>query len=201
MAIKYSEANLGQIEAAINKLGGMDGLRRFLAGELVVSGKKVSVSKSALLAFIDSIELPAVECFVASKKFVTNSTPDGVRLYFVSDNIKTNFLAKVEKDVAAAALYSHRLTKDSLDKSILDELGDRATTTLAHLWELLKKQPKGEKGVLLTNGYANIFYVEDVNGNRWAVYAYWSAGSGWCVGALSVSDPDGWDAGRVVFSR
>ncbi len=35
--MKYGELNLGQIEAVINKLGGMDGVNRFLRGELSVS--------------------------------------------------------------------------------------------------------------------------------------------------------------------
>jgi hypothetical protein len=34
--VKYGELNLGQIEAIVNGLGGMDGVRRFLSGELVV---------------------------------------------------------------------------------------------------------------------------------------------------------------------
>jgi len=34
--MKYGELNLGQVEAVVNKLGGMDGVRRLLSGELVV---------------------------------------------------------------------------------------------------------------------------------------------------------------------
>lgn len=34
--MKYGELNLGQIEAIVNKLGGMEGVQRFLSGELVV---------------------------------------------------------------------------------------------------------------------------------------------------------------------
>ncbi|KKS43753.1 MAG: hypothetical protein UV48_C0016G0002 [Candidatus Azambacteria bacterium GW2011_GWA2_42_9] len=34
--MKYGELNLGQIEAIANKLGGMEGVQRFLSGELVV---------------------------------------------------------------------------------------------------------------------------------------------------------------------
>lgn len=37
--MKYSELNLGQVEAIVNKLGGMDGVQRFLRGELTVSAK------------------------------------------------------------------------------------------------------------------------------------------------------------------
>jgi len=34
--MKYGELTLGQMEAIVNKLGGMEGVRRFLSGELVV---------------------------------------------------------------------------------------------------------------------------------------------------------------------
>ncbi len=45
MTIKYSELNLGQIEATVNKLGGMDGLRRFLANELVITERQPPAPK------------------------------------------------------------------------------------------------------------------------------------------------------------
>jgi len=35
--MKYGELNLGQIEAIVNKLGGMGGVHQFLSGELLVS--------------------------------------------------------------------------------------------------------------------------------------------------------------------
>jgi hypothetical protein len=35
--MKYGELNLGQIEAVVNKLGGMEGVNQFLRGELVLS--------------------------------------------------------------------------------------------------------------------------------------------------------------------
>ena len=47
MTIKYSELNLGQIEAAVNKLGGMDGLMRFLADELVVAERQPKFAPKA----------------------------------------------------------------------------------------------------------------------------------------------------------
>lgn len=35
--MKYGELNLGQVEAIVNRLGGMEGVQRFLRGELIVS--------------------------------------------------------------------------------------------------------------------------------------------------------------------
>jgi hypothetical protein len=49
MNIKYSKLNLGQIEAAVNKLGGMDGLKRFLADELVVAERQPKFAPKAEL--------------------------------------------------------------------------------------------------------------------------------------------------------
>jgi len=38
--MKYGEATMGQFEAVINKLGGMEGLKRFLSGESVIKAAK-----------------------------------------------------------------------------------------------------------------------------------------------------------------
>jgi len=35
--MKYGELTLGQIEAAVNKLGGMEGVQRFLSGQAKVT--------------------------------------------------------------------------------------------------------------------------------------------------------------------
>jgi hypothetical protein len=196
---KYPKT-LGRIEAVWNKLGGEAGVDRFLADELVVV-ERTAASKPALLALLGSVDVGAVPEFVARDKFTTKDTPDGVQLYWMNETFQHNFLGKVETDVPECTFQKSRLTKGSLDKPILKELGDRATISLAHLWELLKKQPKGEKGSLLTNGYANICYVEDERGTLWAVDADWYSGRGWYVDASSVSGPHDWGAASRVFSR
>jgi hypothetical protein len=39
--MKYGELTLGQVEAIVNKLGGMDGVRRFLTGALMVKSNNI----------------------------------------------------------------------------------------------------------------------------------------------------------------
>ena len=34
--MKYGELTLGQVEAVVNKLGGMEGVKRFLSGETLI---------------------------------------------------------------------------------------------------------------------------------------------------------------------
>jgi len=76
----------------------------------------------------------------------------------------------------------------------------KAETTLFEMYQLLKKQASGGEGELLTNGYANIFYIKDMSGVLRAVSGNWGDG-GWRVYAIAVEDPGDWDAGYRVFSR
>ncbi len=155
---------------------------------------------SALLEFVTTIELPAVDTFVAREKFREDKETDGVKIWSLGSNFTNHFLGKTETVVAKATLRIQKLRKSSLDKPILTELGDTAETTLAHFWELLKKQGHGEEGDLVINGYANIAYIRDTKGTLWAVLARWIAGYGWRVFANSVGNPFGWDAGVQVIS-
>lgn len=158
-------------------------------------------TSTGLLTEVATVEVPAADKFVASEQFGPNN-PDGIK-FFLWDNFRNNFLGKVEEKVPAATLAIRRLNRDSLDEPIRNELGsEREETTLAYLCELLKRQSRGEDGVLLTNGYANIFYIRDANENLWAVSACWdSFDRGWDVHAFSVGYPDPWFGGRRVVSR
>lgn len=157
-------------------------------------------SKPVLLVPVKTLEVPAIDHFVVANVFKEKGA-QGFQLYWMNEAFKRNFVPKIEQSVSAETLRKLRLTKRSLDKSILDELRDRAVTTLAHLFELLKKQPRGESGDLLVNGSANIFYVEDMSGIVWAVVAFWLSGRGWYVSAYSVSSRFSWYPDRAVFSR
>lgn len=157
---------------------------------------------SGLLDPVATIEVGEVASFIANDKFREGKTTDGVSIAWLGSNFENNFLGKTEKDIAPATLRIQKLKKDSLDVPIIAELGDTAETTLTQLWELMKLQGSGQKGSLLVNGYANIFYIRDKNDVLWAVRARWRAGhGGWGVGAFSVEDPGRWDADLQVVSR
>lgn len=169
--------------------------------EALISPIKVAAEK--LLKFVGTITIPATEKFVATDHFTVNpSATAEARIGYLSDNFKKWFFGKTEEPNSQTELRYATLKKDSLDKPILDELGTAAEVTLSVIWELLKLQPNGEKGVLLTNGCANIFYVRDAGGELRAVRMRWVADDGfWHVNAYSVECPSGWSAGYLVFSR
>ncbi len=195
--MKYSNMTLGTLEAIVNKLGGEDAAMAFLRGVFEVVRVK-------LLDMLGTVKTSATtEKFVAKEKFVKSSKE--VKFYGIWDNFQNRFLAgdgKIEEHVGEQMLSYGNLTKGSVDGPIIEELGGEAKveTTLSAIYGLLLKQPNGEKeGVLLTNGYTNIFYVKDINGVLRAVDVYWDGG-GWYVSAYSVGYTNGWDAGGRVFS-
>ncbi len=184
--IKYNELNLGQIEAIVNKLGGMEGVRRLLADMIEI------VANSILELVSSDIKVSARERFVVADNFKKGNAG----IYYLGDNFKKWFGSKVETNVPAATLSSRRLTQSSVDGPIKVELGENHETFLSWLFEKIEAQADGHEGELLVNGYANIFYVDGR-----VVYAFWCAGDGWRVDAGEVADPDTWSAGGRVFSR
>ena len=155
-----------------------------------------------LLKFVGNVSLPTISEFDAEAHFKV--TPAGERdtadvvIGWVGKNMDGLAKGKVETDVAEATLRVHRLIEASVNASIIAELGNEvAETTLAQIYQLLKAQGHGQQGALLTNGFANVFYVGD-----WAVCCRWiSDCDSWVVCARPFVSPDGWGAGRQVVSR
>ena len=145
------------------------------------------------------IVMPDVtELFVSAHHFTTKNKD--VKISYLGPNFEKWFSGMEVASRAGYVLQSKHLTKSLNDKQIMDELGDSCETDLVDIYHLLSLQSNGGDGVLLTNGYANIFYIKDVNGVRRAVSAYWLDG-GWGVGARSVEVMSSWLEGRRVFSR
>ncbi|HDZ85654.1 MAG TPA: hypothetical protein ENH35_03860 [Candidatus Moranbacteria bacterium] len=170
--------------------------------QVVLGNAKIVQIKS--LEFIGTIIIPAItKKFVAKDNFIVDtSRKTKVKISYLGDDFRKNFLGKTEKAIPETTLRYHKLRKSSADKPIIAELGGekKAETTLAEMFALMEMQPNGEKGALPTNGYANIFYIHDVNGVLGAVRCDWG-GVGWSVDACSVGTPRERYYGRRVFSR
>ena len=65
---------------------------------------------------------------------------------------------------------------------------------------MMKKQPRGKKGLLLTDGWANIFYVRDKNGVLRAVSVDWN-GDGWHVFGCRTDYTVAWGGGSKSSPR
>ncbi len=175
--------------------------------EIRFGGMKEQQSSVSLLVLAGTVAIPeSSEPFVASERFVVNTKRNApVKISFLWNNFSEWFLtgnSKTEAPIVEQTLRYYTLRKASHDGSIIDALGgaERSDTTLSRMFSLMEAQGKGEDGVLLTNGYANIFYVKDRKGVLRTVHVHWFGG-GWRVDADSVMIPVRWDAGHRVFSR
>mgnify|MGYP001618738111 CR=1 FL=1 len=121
---------------------------------------------------------------------------------YVYDNFGTRVVAKARLTTAAsrARLKRFELGQNMTDEQIEMELGpnhnfsdDEVCWVIA---EMIGKQPDGEAGELLNNGYANLFYTSScVVDVRWnADDRYWRVRT-WYRG------DDTWFAGARAFSR
>ncbi len=194
---KYGHRTGDWCEAIVNKLGGEEAADAFLRDELVISKRPAD----AILEFVGTANIAATTTkFVAKEKFKLKK--DGGICSYIGDNFKDWFGGKEEDPLAETTLRYAKLRKSSVDTPIVAELGGeaKAETTLTEVFGLMSKQAKAETGVLLTNGWANIFYVRDQNGVLRAVFVHWDDG-GWSVHAGELGYPDTWLDGYQVFSR
>lgn len=206
--IKYSKLDLGRIEALANKLGGMDGIDRFLADQFVlvdpVKAKKGMKAPEQLFTFSGTFKMPSTKEFVSKQKFVVDTSENArVRISYLGDNFEKYLLQKVERNIAASDLRLSKLKRLQHDLPMSDEepgtiagLGGltKAETMLCEFYETLAhKQAIGDFS-------RTVGYTRDDNRVLWAVHGCWYGG-GWSVEADSVSRPYGWYADYGFVSR
>jgi hypothetical protein len=73
-------------------------------------------------------------------------------------------------------------------------------TTLPTIESLIERQEGGQNVGLRTDGWANLFFVEDKDGSVSVVYAL-RRGGRWCVDVDRLGSGDVWDADDRFFFR
>lgn len=145
--------------------------------------------------------LTASKDFVAGSFFLESLSPAReVRISWLGANFARRFAVKVERYAATPSLRAYTLNRLSRSIGIAEELDPPFDIRLADVWCLLKRQPNGEAGALLTNAIPNLFFVRDVAGEVGVVDVVWS-GAGWEVGASSLTRNRPWPAGLRVIAR
>ena len=119
-------------------------------------------------------------------KVNTNGAP--VKIAHVTDKFKQYLLYNFDdcppKSRTTFSYYD--INKDSLDLSIIGKLGGDAIAkpVLADIAALMQKQANSENGPFLTNGDANIFFVNGIGGARRIVEVSWFKElCGWFINA------------------
>ena len=116
--------------------------------------------------------------FVAKDHLKIGTGPnDTPKISGMGTNFKNWHLNTVEEMKAISKLVPFVFPVTMYDRDIIVQLGgvQKAITSLTDIWAKIKLQPEGPKspaGDLLTNGYANLFYVPQpvnkLDGNRFS---------------------------------
>ncbi len=161
--------------------------------------------KTSILELVTTIDIVGVTSFPVREKLREGET-DGVKIAWLGDSLKHNFLNKTETDIASATLRIQKLKKSAFARPILAVLGDTAETAFAQFWELLKLQGSGQQGSLLVNGRENLVCIRDnsdnSDNNLRVVSAFWYTDrGGWGVDACSVEYSREWFTGSLIISH
>jgi len=181
-----------------------ESLKKNLADCLLPQPVATPVEPAKLELLLEAVG--TVPISTTTSKFVRDTCRNtAVKISYIGDNFTSWFLSgddKIEDPISEQTLRCHKLRQFSVDGPIIIELGgaEKSETTLPEMFSLMEKQGKGENGVLLNNGYANIFYIRDIAGVLRTVFVVWYDG-GWDVDAHSVESPLRWSDGGQVFSR
>lgn len=161
----------------------------FLAQVLLVIRGRAEVVIKRILTFLHAVQISAQPAITTSEEYFKEA---GV--VWMIDDFRAQFLGLEVPTTREIRLAIHRLEKDSLDKSILDELGNKAEISVSQFIEFLNAHHGSEEWF--------IFYLKGKNGDLWAIRALWHQGDGdWRVHVRSVANRGGWGAGYQVLSQ
>lgn len=138
------------------------------------------------------ITVGGVKGFVAADRLSASLIRFGYRF-------RAAVMNKNAEDVPQAVLHAHRFQSCPDDETI--PLMARAVPEihLAHLLQLLERQPNGEPGSLLVNGFGNHCRILGIEGITWSVDATWYDGWNLDVSLWSISS--GWRVDLQVLYR
>jgi hypothetical protein len=185
---KFNDVTMGQMEACINRMGGMQNFLTYIRGE----GKIVF---DTLLTFIGTMKMGAQLAFVTSPASFSEYLSD-----IHHSNVIREFCGLEVAAAPAVELALHKVdygADHSPNGRILLELGKKAEVGIAHFVAFLSDN----RGT--TDRF--IFYLRGKNGNLWAVYARWEMGGEsdfWYVQAYPADKGHSQQyAGAIVVSR
>ncbi len=184
-------------------------LRHILANELGFKGTapdpKAADYRMRMIDIICDVQdgkKPTTLSFVVADHFTLDNT--AIKFSYIGRNFKSYFSDKIEEEIVCPQ-NSIDLSRTARDSEIIAYIGDeaQAEVTLSGIYELLKLQPKGEAGNLLSDGEINIFYVHNTSLNQLRpIGAAWSIGRrGWAIDVFPLDNPGGWKTGSRIFYR
>lgn len=185
--MKYDEMTWGTMEAVVNKLGGMDGVQRFLRGAL----KVVEAEANAAFPMFQKITLSVYDNVAKLRKAIADSGNNIsdygedllAKMSLVKESIELELVCVSVKDLG---LKSGATTKQIYDRA--NQLGlDLCPAQVGPELRLAYQDQPGGEWLLVAmtpitdrDGYPLVFHVErHDDGRRWLYSTYARPGDAW----------------------
>lgn len=199
--VKPGDVSLGLTHhfiGAFGRAGGTPEMLQQAADDRLLMQKLVGLFQPTVLASA------IAATFVTSAYFVTRPG------LWVSDDFASRITSAYPKALIHRGLEgveSFDLANVSYDHQIIarSEIGGEENMrkhafTPDQIAALIDLQPEGSPGKLLSNGYANLFYVVGKSEVLFVVSVYWTTGGReWSVSAWELGENGRWNAGFRVF--
>ena len=162
---------------------------------------RIAKTGEKLLEFVSTMQIEAIDRFVAREKFQEGKTIDGVTIAWLGPNFKKHYLGKVEGVCQAAELKLYKLLTSATDlpredrPGIIPELAGRHEIKLGQFHRILAHKQRTKDFTWI------VAYIIGEDGCvLGAVSAGWDD-DGWYIEADSVARPGPWSVGYEIVSR
>ncbi len=152
------------------------------------------------------IETPLL-CPIATAIATARTEPIDLNQFFrtrpglyVWDSFRERFELGVAPSAPERPYVASLLKSNAYDRNIRRELPENHLSTLEDIAGFIEAQPHGKEGFLLTNGYANMFYVLGKNDQVFNMDVIWhSDDHEWNVFDGTLDEDGGWRAKDQVL--
>lgn len=205
--MKYGELNLGQIEAIVNKLGGMEGALRFLRGKtLITEPERKWREENGIIYFSVTSDGTTGEEWITRLESKGFRISDYAKSILCSKDFKPTSGVTTEIAILKGMLFedsnrttkkirteaeSRKLTKPGAEIACLirENFSDKEIEAMGLYWIVIMHEPIND-----SDGDPRLLIVGRVDFGSWLITSYgfpgreWVRGSGFAFVASQVSD-------------
>ncbi len=180
---KYNDVTMGQIEACINRIGGMDDFLKFIGGQGVIV--------FTILRLLDKFfEVEAQPAVTTSKEYFEKCGP----IRRMSEDFQAQFLGLEVPDTPEVYVTTYELKLLADAEPIFAELEGFAGISISQFGALLGKM----------KGKTFVTHVQGNNGKKWEAVALWDEHKrDWQLHAeeIGVYHQCSWNPGVIIVSK
>lgn len=146
---------------------------------------------------------PTADYFIVNKRISTKVNKKSlIKISFIDYGFNRRFVRIIEQPSAGSIIYGCDISEKGVDSPLYIAMNSQGKSPimLAEIYQLLLAQPNGEDGIMLNNGFGNVFFVGCQPGDKMAIVLFWNV-AGWVIRSFNESATEIREAHGRVFSH